>query len=682
MHLVVLANFAIAQPLFDLVGSQAELLVAHRADAWHVAVLAALLAVGVPAVLALVVRLAARLCGEWLQVLAVALWVALVALPPLNRNLEDAHGAVILSAALVLGGLAAGLYASWGGVRRFLSYLAIAPVAFPLMFLVFSPASRLLRGAEEAPAAHPENPAPIVLLIFDSLSLPHLMDRSGAIDASLYPAFGELAATSHWFRHTTTVASATSYAVPAILTGRYPDGDRLPVVQDYPENLFTLLRESHRVEAFEAFTGLCPARHCEGTASRQVPWVHRLRGLLSDLWLLYRHMVTPADFAGSLPPIADTWKVFNAHPKRAKWLRDRERIAAEFLEAVRGADGRSFLALHTILPHLPWEYLPSGRRYGGPGSNLAIHGLDVGRWREEPWAVAHQFQRHLLQLRATDRLVGEVIGALRERGIWDEALVIVTADHGLSFHPGKVRRTLVQESAQDILPVPLFVKLPGQREARIEDVPAETIDIVPTVAEVLGVDLPWSIDGRSLLDPGLPRRTSKVAFETRNAFLSRFEWPVAEARDLHPAVARTADLFGDGSDPDAIYRVGPFPDLVGRSVEQLGLGVDDRAPVVVAAPKRYAAVDPDKGFVPARVWGTARDPNAETGPGSPWLGVAINGRIEALTQLVRDGERVLFFAMIPEASFRPGANRVEVYDLSRHVGDDRAWTRRVGAPEG
>ena len=53
-------------------------------------------------------------------------------------------------------------------------------------------------------------------------------------------------------------------------------------------------------------------------------------------------------------------------------------------------------------------------------------------------------------------------------GLYDRALVVVTADHGVSFRAGQKRRPLSDANLQDIAYVPLFVKLPHQKRGRIE----------------------------------------------------------------------------------------------------------------------------------------------------------------------------------------------------------------------
>ena len=57
-------------------------------------------------------------------------------------------------------------------------------------------------------------------------------------------------------------------------------------------------------------------------------------------------------------------------------------------------------------------------------------------------------------------------------------LLVVTADHGISFRAGQKRRPLSSANLQDIAYVPLFVKAPGQQRGRVVSGLARTTDII------------------------------------------------------------------------------------------------------------------------------------------------------------------------------------------------------------
>src|SRR5690606_40436362 len=99
-------------------------------------------------------------------------------------------------------------------------------------------------------------------IVFDALPTAGLLDGSGHIDAELFPNFARLADGATWYRNNTSVAAFTVRAVPALLTGRYPEPPGPLVPPPDPENLFTLLAGSYEVEAREYVTRLCPVEVC------------------------------------------------------------------------------------------------------------------------------------------------------------------------------------------------------------------------------------------------------------------------------------------------------------------------------------------------------------------------------------------------------------------------------------
>jgi arylsulfatase A-like enzyme len=101
--------------------------------------------------------------------------------------------------------------------------------------------------------------------------------------------------------------------------------------------------------------------------------------------------------------------------------------------------------------------------------------------------------------------VDDLIGQLM-KGIDDDTVVIVTADHGeaLFEHDYIGHNTQLYEES---IRVPLMLELPGQQPRRVNEI-VELIDLAPTILELAGVDVPSSMQGRSLLDP----RSDRVAF--------------------------------------------------------------------------------------------------------------------------------------------------------------------------
>jgi hypothetical protein len=467
-------------------------------------------------------------------------------------------------------------------------------------------------------ALHPQT---IVMVVFDELPLTSLMGPGGRIDAERYPAFAGLARAATWYRGATAVHDSTALAVPALLDGRYPRAGLRSDVYSHPANLFTLLAPSYEVNASEEATGLCPTSLCE--------------------------------------PEAGTTLSHLSHGKVERFRR--------FVSSVRRRPRPALWFKHVLLPHVPWQFYPSGRRYRRHAPE-PIPGVNGERGFGVPWLVKVSYQRHLLQLGFADRLLGELLGRLRRLGLYRRALIVVVADHGIGFHVGMERRTVTPRNVQDLAPVPLLVKLPGRRRASVVDRHVETIDVLPTILELAGVPAPAALDGRSLLHPAAARARRVRVFHRLGKLLNTvggdYTFPVdALGRRWQAAVRRKLALFGSGGgrQPEALYRIGPHPELVGRRASDLPhVGGPATALIHQAADLRQ--VDPASGFVPGEITGEV--PNGRPGGGRP-IAVVVNGTIAATGRTFSlEGSLVENFeAIVPERTFHSGANEALVFEI-------------------
>jgi hypothetical protein len=321
--------------------------------------------------------------------------------------------------------------------------------------------------------------------------------------------------------------------------------------------------------------------------------------------------------------------------------------------------------LHILLPHVPYEYLPSGGRYQGPVPDIGRL-TDDDMWGEERWPLTLGRQRHVLQAGYADRLVGELVRVLRDRGLYDRSMIVVVADHGISFEPGGPIRgidgqPLGPDAEADILWVPFFLKEPGQTEARISDADVRTVDVLPTMAEVLDVDLPWDVDGQSALSR--PRTGSIKPYYSSD--VGPFGVGLAEPVDVDGAsgwrrvLARSLDaLLPPGVGPNRIWKVGPFPELIGERIEDIGPGRLRPVDAVLRGSDAYENVDRG-AFLPVLVRGKV-DGMAH----GEVVAIAMNGVVAATGPIFTDEDGLAFAVMVNDATLRAGRNDVAVYRVA------------------
>jgi hypothetical protein len=328
-----------------------------------------------------------------------------------------------------------------------------------------------------------------------------------------------------------------------------------------------------------------------------------------------------------------------------------------------GASRRpTFWMKHLLLPHGPYLYLPSGAR-SRPKPRDPLPGMNTTPGFHDEFLTRHNEQRYLLQLGFVDRLIGRLVRRLKGQGIYDDSLIVLTADHGISWEAGvDTRRSVNDSNVQEVAPVPLFVKRPGQRRGALNDSYVRTLDVPSTIADVLDRRLGYRDDGRSAFSRAA-RRSRRVTLPVRDfsstVTISARRWEARRRR----VVERRVREFGSGELGTLFTGIGPNQALVGQNTEGLAPVTAPKRPAAsFVKPGQFANVRRASGVVPTQIAGDLRG----GGPGTRRdLAVALNGRIEAVGRsFYLTGDATEHFAFnVPEAAMREGRNSVEVFEV-------------------
>jgi hypothetical protein len=683
-HLAVLSTFAVAQPLFDLLRKNPEFFAARGSPGFDIISFSILMVVLTPLVLLLLEvlgGLAHPVVRFALHLLFVAGLVALIAVQALKKSV-DGSDALLIGLSAAIGALAAAAYAAAPPVRSFLNVLSPAPLVFLIIFLFFSPVSKLAFPSEaKARTVGGFSRSPVVVVLFDELPVSSLEDGRGGIDAKRFPAFAELARNSTWFRNAFTIYDSTERAQPAIFDGDLPAKDKLPTSADHPNSIFTLFAKSHRLNVSEEATSVCPRDLCKDDQGDQ-SYGGRMGSLFDDLGLVWLHVISPPGIERDLASVSDTWGDFggggggaaarqgsdssvNTH---ANLNKSRNHRFYDWVSKIKGGSRPALNFKHTLIPHVPWQYLPDGRQYRRTARD-PIPQLSRQSYKDA-YQVDSLHQRHLLQTGFADHELGVLLRRLKRTGLYDKSLIVVAADHGVAFDLGAFdRRTLTRRNAEEIGPIPFFLKAPGQGKGRTDPAYAESIDILPTILDVLNVNPRVHIDGASAFSARV-RRRRQIRILQRGTFKPmRFglgEWEGGKRRVL----GRKLSVFGTGAEgPLRLFRIGPAQRLLFRPVRDFRLVQGSGARFASAS--EYRDVDMGSPTIPVHVTGYLKGiPNGRT------LAIAVNGRIAATCAsfTLATGIGPVFAAMTPESLWRQGRNRVEVYEVQ--PGDT---LRRLGA---
>jgi hypothetical protein len=677
LELFVLTGFVVAQPLLDVTGKAPDFFLLHRADRGEILALIALILVGPALVLWVVEALATLVANErGRRIVHLVLLAGLFAVLALEagKKVTPLRGKRLALAALIAGAAVALLYDKWSGLKLWLRYLAPAPLVFALLFATTSPSSKLIMPSHQSNVAVPARTdpgrplPPVVMIFFDEFPLNSLLDSKGQVDPAVYPNFAKFASDATWYRNATGIAGFTPTAVPAMLTGKYPTrhlGGAAPVSQVYPDNLFTMFGHYYNLKVSETVTQLCPPARCGQTGSPA-----GFGQVARETAKLYKDIASPIDVPVDPAtidqnPSAGTTTTNTQDPRAlfSNLGQDQAARFGKFLGSINATDAQPTLYfLHVLMPHAPWKRLADGRVYGDPvGRPVTASGL----W---PDAVTkHNHDRHLMQLAYTDTLVGKLLDRLKSQGLYDKALVLMTADHGSGFSATARSRSLGGGDAPTLVWVPVFIKPPNQTQGRIDDRNWEQVDLLPTVAGIVGLTIPWKVDGFS--EVGEPRRTRTEKWWYEHPGDRRVVAGPENFKKVLQGVTDTLTRAHQNGDK-GLYQFGDTADWVYKSPWQVGRVVGGRS--VTAKMKdwgRFKTVKPGSNPVPSIVAGQV---TSGTPPAGSTMVVAIDGKIAGTGSFYppHEGEKAAAFAaMVPDSLFTagPGQPQIQIY-LARRAG--------------
>ena len=473
----------------------------------------------------------------------------------------------------------------------------------------------------EVKVGTPRDQVSVVWIVLDEAPLWPLMTTTGEINANRYPGFAALASSSTWYRNVLATSQTTTDAVPAMLSGKWPVSNTSPVLVKHPKNLFTLMNGHMSMDAHEVATALCPKKVCNkvsvtggdhiafpgGTSttvtdttipteeevvvvSRRTPFT----SFLKDALVVVGHKVLPKELRSRLPAIDEGWGGFGAMdngeidndiatsttvpgPTTTLSLTEEKKQQAnsttvkqwqsggpmsqvpvldEVINRAARADRPTLHFAHLLTPHRPWMLTPDMRRSRALNTDKRSNTV-VDRVRD-------QYQAHLLQYVATDNMIAKLVTDLKRSANWNRTMVIVTADHGITFELGENKRSKINVKSpatlEDIYRVPLFIKYPDQSVGDVNDCATSSIDIFPTVVAATGIDAGWTFDGVDLKTSCPVRESRKIVWKTGSHSLS------TTFADIVKRAVRYDEWVDAEGNAEDIVRAGQHGDIINGAV--------------------------------------------------------------------------------------------------------------------
>ena len=206
------------------------------------------------------------------------------------------------------------------------------------------------------------------------------------------------------------------------------------------------------------------------------------------------------------------------------------------IETLRGLDAPTLAYFHFFPPHMPYTPTKEFVKMFNDGWRVPekpIHPLSEKNSAETQAVTRLAYDRYLA---SWDAEVARLLDFLKTAGLLDNSVVIFTSDHGELFERGDIAHS-TQLLADAVVHVPLLISLPGQ--SRRTDVHAFTssVDLLPTIASLVGAPPPAWTEGRLL--PGLGgeadpnRAVYSIDAKTASAFSAISQFSISITKQNH-----------------------------------------------------------------------------------------------------------------------------------------------------
>ena len=448
----------------------------------------------------------------------------------------------------------------------------------------------------------------VLMIVFDEAMLSPLLQNDGTINRQRFPGFAALADSSTWYRNMLGTVQRTTEAVPAILDGMWPSLQKYPILRDHPNNLFTYMQGRKEMNVYQAITKLCPNGVCT-----------------------------------------------NAGPEYFRMLHRQVQKFEEVTSRAATSTKPTLHFAHVLLPHRPWGLAPDVR--------LAPDLVQYTDKRSEKLLDRRRdnYQSMLRQYVATDTLLLELINKLKASANWDNTMIVVTADHGITFVPGESYRDKINlknpGTLEDIYRIPLFIKYPQQKMGTVSSCPASSIDILPTIIGAHQEQPTWKMDGVNLRRI-CPHRTTRLV-----------QWPYSSTQigTSFTAVLDRVHYYDKWIDADGnvddIYRVGFSGKLLGKKTPT-NASPNMSVTWTLNGPENYQQIGAGPlAPVPTRASGTLTTQSKMCNKCEGLI--AVNGRfvgvLPELAAMTPQMGALPFSSSLMSRLMGPGANSVELW---------------------
>ncbi len=460
-----------------------------------------------PVGISLAVSLFSKTWAKRLAYLATP-WTATIFLlaPPFIFDLGESRPTLLIGTLLFLPYLAAALLLSlWMPLRQRRSILAIASVSALMLTACFLLHQTPRGSSRRSSATLAANTPNIILITLDTVRADHL--SLFGYDRDTTPNLKRLADEATFYTNATAAGNMTLSSHASMFTGLYPSWHQAHFEKGYDQarpldSKYPVLAQILADKGFDTI----------GIVSNYLYLSHGFgldRGFTyhdaaGPPLMLTKSYVLRNAVRNLLSLFLEPWQ-YDSIFRRAEDIND---AALAVLDKENAQHHKFFLFLNYMDAHGP--YLPPQRfatMY--PGRSPRMTARHYGTMERQVLSgkrpLSEVERNHMISqydggIAYMDWCLGTLLDQLKQRGLYENTLLIIASDHGEAFG----ERNIMSHGLsvyQNEVHVPLIVKYPHSSVKQVIDTPVSLVDLMPTILDVLGYEVPKGIQGSSLRGP-------------------------------------------------------------------------------------------------------------------------------------------------------------------------------------
>jgi arylsulfatase A-like enzyme len=254
-----------------------------------------------------------------------------------------------------------------------------------------------------------------------------------------------------------------------------------------------------------------------------------------------------------------------------------DQLVSGMTDAIRKFDSPTMAYFHVFPPHEP--YAPNRQALslfddGWTPPEKPVHPLSGHHSTDEMLASRLRYDQYLA---TWDAEFAHLLETLESSGLLEKSIVVITSDHGELFERGEIEHNTFLLSSP-VVHVPLLVSLPGQTQRKDVHAFTSNVDLLPTLAHLVGASAPSWTEGRLLPSLGgeedLNRSIFSIDAKTASSFSAFEKFSISMIKQRHRLIYYNYpdysgfEFYNMDEDPEEMRDLYPSAPSLARQMKQ------------------------------------------------------------------------------------------------------------------